>query len=232
MYSSMIDMYTIPTNFIYFFMLIGLFDYVLIYLFGKKSRWFQLHTITNLYICYLIYGDVKNVLMNPVSSLNTLVKRDSVFTCISLHTYHCVMFNLTPMDQFHHGLFVFLGAVPMLLFWRGPFIQLNMLSTCGLPGAIDYFTLCLVKHNYIHKLTQKNISAIINNYIRFPGTVIASTLCYIGYMENKIILHPLCIIYGMYLTYFNGAYFSKLAIENNMVHKINHRNLLVSGTQK
>ena len=51
------------------------------------------------------------------------------------------------------------------------------------------------------------------------------------WLENKINYHPLSIAYGMFLTYFNGAYFSKLAIENNIVHRIKHQTLLESGTQ-
>ena len=231
MYLTFYNITTLTQNFLYFFMLIGIFDYILLFLFGEKSRWFQLHTISNIFICYLIYSDITDVLFHPISSLNQHVDKDSVFTCITLHTYHCVMFKLTPMDKFHHYLFVFFGAIPMLLFWEGPFVQITMLFTCGLPGAIDYFSLCLVKHNYMLKLTQKNISALVNNYIRFPGTVIASTICYTGYMENEINYHPLSIAYGMFLTYFNGAYFSKLAIENNIVHRIKHQTLLESGTQ-
>jgi hypothetical protein len=39
-------------------------------------------------------------------------------------------------------------------------------------------------------------------------------------MENKINYHPLFVVYGIFLIYFNGAYFSKLAIENNIVHRL------------
>ena len=80
-----------------------------------------------------------------------------------IHPIICFRFNITPMDKFHHYLFVFFGAIPMLLFWKGPFMQLTMFFTCGLPGAIDYFILCLVKHNYILKLEQnmKKIKRLI-----------------------------------------------------------------------
>ena len=220
MYNILINYNTLPHIILYYYFVISFLDYFLIYLFGNKSRWFQLHCVANLYICNLVYNDINNVLTNPIDSLNLLVDRDAVLICIILHLYHCLKFNITPMDKFHHYLFVFLGAVPMLLYWKGPFMQLTLFFTCGLPGAIDYFTLCLVKHNYILKTEQKNISSLINNYMRFPGTVFSVTICYIGYMENKINYHPIFVVYGIFLIYFNGAYFSKLAIENNIVHRL------------
>ena len=220
MYEILIYYNTLPQTILYYTFLICFFDYFLIFLFGNKSRWFQLHCITNLYICNLVCKDIHNVLKNPIDSLNLLVDRDAAFTCIVLHLYHCFKFNITQMDKFHHYLFVFFGAVPMLLYWKGPFMQLTMFFTCGLPGVIDYFTLCLVKHNYILKIEQKNISSLINNYLRFPGIVFSTTIGYIGYMENKLNYHPLFMTYGLFLVYFNGAYFSKLAIENNIVHRL------------
>uniref|UniRef100_A0A6C0AKM5 TLC domain-containing protein n=1 Tax=viral metagenome TaxID=1070528 RepID=A0A6C0AKM5_9ZZZZ len=222
MYEILINYNTLPQTILYYIFLISFFDFFLVLLFGNKSRWFQLHCLTNIYICKLVYNDIFSVLNQPTHSLNLLVDRGSAYTCIVLHLYHCFMFPITPMDKFHHCLFVFFGAIPMLLYWKGPFMQLTMFFTCGLPGAIDYFTLCLVKHNYILKLEQKNMSSLINNYLRFPGTIFSTTICYIGYMENITNYHPIFVGYGIFLIYFNGAYFSKLAIENNILHRLKH----------
>jgi hypothetical protein len=66
------------------------------------------------------------------------------------------------------------------------------------------------------------MSSLINNYLRFPGTIFSTTICYIGYMENITNYHPIFVGYGIFLIYFNGAYFSKLAIENNILHRLKH----------
>ena len=114
MYEILININNLYQIIIYYFFIIYFLDIFLVFLFGDKSRWFQLHSITNLYICYLVSGDVYNLLLNPINNLNLLVDRGSTFTCITLHLYHCFMFNINTMDKFHHFLFVF-----HFLFWLG-----------------------------------------------------------------------------------------------------------------
>ena len=73
MYEILINYNTLPQTILYYIFLISFFDFFLVLLFGNKSRWFQLHCLTNLYICNLVYNDIFSVLNHPVDSLNLLV---------------------------------------------------------------------------------------------------------------------------------------------------------------
>lgn len=102
-------------------------------------------------------------------------------------------------------------------------INLWILSGCGLPGAIDYFMLSLVKNDMLSSKKQKYISAIINNYIRLPITMHGLSLTYIAYMERLIYCNSIFFIYVCILIYTNGTFFNKLAIENYSKYKYTNK---------
>ena len=59
------------------------------------------------------------------------------------------------MDYFHHILFVLFGTIPIYYYYNLNLIRLITFVGCGLPGAIEYFTLSLVKHNIIASLNPE-----------------------------------------------------------------------------
>lgn len=116
-----------------------------------------------------------------------------------------------------------MGVLPCIFFWKYNIINLWILSGCGLPGAIEYFMLSLVKNDMLSCKKQKYISANINNYMRLPITMYGLSLTYIAYMERVIYCNLIFFIYVCILIYTNGTFFNKLAIENYTKYKYTNK---------
>jgi len=196
-------------------------DFLLCKMFGKKTRWFQLHSAINGIIVSIIWEDIVNIFTDPLQSIEVTKSNIDTYFILFLHIYHFFIVNdLTIMDYFHHILFVGCGLLPTLLIKTNNIIRLAWLSTCGLPGCIEYFTLSLVKHNKMCYIRQKNIISHVYNYIRYPITIYCPTVTYIAYCENKLIDYNVCIIvYINLMLFFNGAFYNKLTVENYILHK-------------
>ena len=196
-------------------------DFLLCKLFGTKTRWFQLHSAINGIIVLIIWEDIINIFTNPLQSIEVTKSNIDTYFILFLHIYHFFIVNdLTIMDYYHHILFVGCGLLPTLLIKTNNIMRLAWLSTCGLPGCIEYFTLSLVKHNKMCYIRQKNIISHVYNYIRYPITIYCPTVTYIAYCENKLIDYNVCIIlYINLMLFFNGAFYNKLTVENYVLHK-------------
>jgi hypothetical protein len=196
-------------------------DFILCKLFGTRSRWFQLHSIINLVIVYITYNDVFNLFINPLNSIKIVDSKIDYYFILWLHIYHIFIGKLSFMDICHHLLFVGTGIIPCILCHSSNLIRIGSFTLCGLPGAIEYGTLSLVKHNKIKSITQKRIVSYIYNYFRYPITIYSSTLTYIAYIQGfKTNTDPRLILYVNLLLIINGSFYNKLTIENYMEHKL------------
>ena len=82
-----------------------------------------------------------------------------------------------------------------------------MFSACGLPGAIEYLTLTLVKHNKINSLTQKRFNSYLYNYFRYPTTIYSITIIYIAYLHDLTpVIYPIIIYYIMFLNFYKWIF--------------------------
>ena len=125
------------------------------------------------------------------------------------------------MDYFHHILFVGFGCIPSYVFYNSNLMRLVSFASCGLTGSIEYFTLALVKHNYLSSLKQKCINSYIYNYLRYPLSIYAMITIYLSYINNpETSGHPALLIYINLILFFNGSYYNKLTIENYAKHKM------------
>ena len=196
-------------------------DFLLCKFFGKKTRWFQLHSAINAIIVFIIWEDIIALFKNPLQNIEDTNSKIDTYFILFLHIYHFLIVNdLTTMDYFHHILFVGCGLLPTLLIQTCNIIRLAWLSTCGLPGVIEYFTLSLVKHNKMSNIKQKKIISYVYNYIRYPITIYCPTVTYIAYKENKLIdYNSYIILYINLMLFFNGAFYNKLTVENYIIHK-------------
>lgn len=200
---------------------IPIVDIVLYKCFGKKARWFQLHSAINFIILYIISNDVYNIINDPYYNIKKIDTKMESYFIILLHIYHFfIVDNLTSMDYFHHFLFIGFGVIPSLFFIKSNIVRLAWLPTCSLPGGIEYFTLSLVKHGKLDKITQKYINTYLYNYIRYPLTIFSPVFTYIAYKNNIFENNSKYILlYLNFLLFFNGAYYNKLTIENYMLTK-------------
>ena len=198
-------------------------DFVLIKLFGSTARWFQLHSAINFLISYLIRDDIYSFIFYPLYAIKVNTDFKVVYYIIYLHSYHFFIKKLQLIELIHHVLFVFMGVLPCIFFWNYNIINLWILSGCGLPGAIEYFMLSLVKKDMLSCKRQKYISANINNYMRLPIAMYGLSLTYIAYMEKIIYCNSIFLIYICILIYTNGTFFNKVAIENYIKYKYTNK---------
>lgn len=196
------------------------YDLFLCLLFTDKARWFQLHSLVNILIIRVIMQDVYDILLDP-TNIKEIETPEELYYIIILHLYHFLFFKNTLMDYFHHSVFVLLGTIPVYYYYNYNLVRLATFTGCGLPGAIEYGLLSLVKHNKMSSLRNKIIMSNIYNYFRYPFSILAGTMvyqCYIlGYTPN---VSKNVVFYTIFMIYFNGSYFNKLTIENKTWHSL------------
>jgi len=118
----------------------------LYYLFGPEkkmshnTRWFFIHSFTNLLICCMAKKDVYDCITDPksISLSPSYAGQLSIWTAILAHIYHVVVFShkLTFQDWLHHSLMVGVsGTVTVISPFKLSVLGLWFMS--GLPGFID-----------------------------------------------------------------------------------------------
>ncbi len=201
-------------------LLIGVIDNLLIYIFGNKARWFQLHALINLIIVILVIDDSIKLIKAPIKNykeynINDNSNNINISIVVSLHLYHILFFNnLKFLDYCHHIIFVFFGVLPCYYFINSNILKLSFLAGCGLPGLIEYSLLSLVKNDKLDKLIQKKILMYVYCYFRSPLSLLSCIINYFIYTENLIKSNIYFYIYLNVLIFINSTYYNKLTIQN------------------
>ena len=175
----------------------------------ESTRWFQLHAIVNMWIVYFVYNDVIECLFDPTKSNEMNSSEWGRSFALSLHIYHSLVFTLRREDWYHHITSVFLCA-PMCIINNTKAVSFNYFFCTGLPGAIDYSILSLVRTKYISKIKQKKIASYLNTYIRMPGGCTGAYLIFKDAFQptethlNRILL--------AFIIYCNSLYYGNQAI--------------------
>ena len=178
---------------------------------GEVARWVQLHCVINIIVMYLSFSEMVEVFYEPLCSIELSSNKNVLLLITSLHVYHTMFFKLSMIDFFHHILSLFIWT-PFALNLNIKLLSMSYFIGCGLPGAIDYGALTLVKHKKMNKLTEKYLNSLLNLYIRIPGGIIASYLFFIYHEYNYIM-----VLLSMTM-YMNVLYFGQLAITNYWHH--------------
>ena len=195
-------------------------DFLLMFLFTSKGRWFQLHAFTNLLIVINILPEIKNIIIFDNYDTNNIKNNIPSFYILILHIYHILTFkNLSAIDYFHHIVFVGLGVIPTILFLKTNQCFLAYITGMGIPGFIEYTSLTLYKNNYINLLTQKKIISFIYNYFRYPLCIFGITLNLINYKNGYLIDNFFLTIYLNSLLFFNGSLFNYLTLNSYFKYK-------------
>lgn len=181
------------------------------------APWKLLHAVTNIVIALLSLPDVVRVAYNPITSCHGQGSLMPNALIAALHIYHLVGFSTTGADWFHHILFV--GTLcPIAMFRQiGPVKNLIAFFVCGLPGGLDYILLFLVKHDMIHRLTEKKWNARINVWMRSPGCFSCVAVMYMILRYDSGSLCESHIFEGIIiavLVLFNGQYYMQVVVGN------------------
>lgn len=215
-------------NFLSIMFLIFGYDILLIFLFGNKARWFQLHFLINIIISINIFPEfliISSQNVNPYSKFDiNILSYNSSFYIIGLHLYHLISFkNLTFYDYFHHILFVALGVVPSFLYLETNQYVMAYIACSGIPGIIEYGTLSLYKNNKISLHMQKKINSYLYIYIRYPLCVYGVTINFINYISNSLKDNLFITLYLNFLLYLNGSLFTFLTLDSYIRLKNNEK---------
>jgi hypothetical protein len=190
--------------------------------------YYLLHSIHNGAIVYLTANDVYTSIFEfsaiLTSSKNTMAM-DFVF---ALHLYHIALYwRKFRFDDWLHHILMIGVALPIGAYADSKsLLGYSLFFTTGLPGGIDYFLLFLTRNNWLNKNYEKNINSWLNTWIRSPGCISHATL-------SLVLTHSEYLQYSLdwwlgisvsFLTYWNGQYFMKQVVENNIIIKNNLMN--------
>ena len=215
---------------LYWFGILGIIDHLLSlinylyisqpYVFPRSSlQWFQLHCVSNLLITYQSWREFTNILSNQDNILIKTTNHDAIQLAISLHIYHILFWRVSQIDIIHHISSVFICG-PLMLYINTQLVSWLLIIATGIPGGIDYFLLVLVKLNRFSQKDEKQANALLNTYFRGPFGVLGSYFCYRYILEAKYISQQASAAIIMITSYWNANYFTKLAIENNIKHRV------------
>ncbi len=184
-----------------------------------KSRWFALHAITNYIIAAITFTDVLACIENPLISSQPMTLEIAGNLACTLHIYHCIFFKIRFEDWMHHILSCFIFA-PTCVKFSSKGLSVFYFFCTGLPGAIDYTVLSLVKAGRIVKKRQKQIASSLNAYIRMPGGVFCAGLLFKDgvniYLTN---IAGIELILLSIMIYGNSCFYGKQAMENYGMYK-------------
>ena len=188
------------------------------------ARWKRIHAFANLLVSYFCIDDLVKTAFDPIGATKDtggrlLMKPAYMILCV--HIYHVLPFlgfKLHDGDLFHHLVFVGIVGPVGIAFDTGPLQNFVAFFICGLPGALDYIMLTLVKLKKISKYDEKVWNARINVWIRSPGLTIAACFIYLGILygdeESRCKKMPVLAFATAALILINGQYYSQVVVGN------------------
>jgi len=179
--------------------------------FSQNVRWFFIHFVVNTYIT--IYGfkdllySVTHLETCSITKWNNGIELYSAV--IALHLYHIFHFKLNSMDWLHHISMAIISSPIIMIFNNTCPSIVGLWFTSGLPGAIDYFVLWLVKMGYCDKQFEKTLYIEINVWLRSPGCIYSAVLQLgmLPYIQQYSYLEILGKIWLIFILFWNGQFF-------------------------
>ncbi len=145
-----------------------------------NARWFLIHSVTNLFITLTASHDLFLCFTDPDNALtiSSPLTKTALVVALTMHAYHTIVFykHLTPTDITHHAVMCGISG-PLSLYYTSRLTGAGLWFLTGLPGAIDYFLLWLVKIEAFERMREKEAYILISTWVRSPGCVIC---CYIA----------------------------------------------------
>ena len=196
----------------------------------RRARWFALHGFANMLVVVTAFNGTITSLRDPLYSLDSRIYRDkSLLGCASpwpvyiinaLHVYHLLFFDVKGQELFHHLVFVpVIGFMGQYFDW-GAAQGFMAFFISGLPGAIDYLLLVLVKYNKIDTITQKRVCAALNVYVRGPFIIISAHTIYLAMLYGNLTVPKWACTSILIIALFNSLYYTKQSVANWAVSSV------------
>ena len=203
-----------------FLLLVLLLDMILkctsLFKTNSKARWFGLHSAVNWLITIFAFSDSVSCLSSPLCSM--VQDMDSWYPshlAFALHVYHFLAYtNLRAEDIVHPVLFVGTFAVVNFLMSWGKIANLLLFFMTGIPGAIDYALLALVKLGKFNRLEEKRVNAHINIWLRSPGLIVVAVIMFVCLSHRAVAVHPMAAALTIVLCFGNGVYYGQQVVRN------------------
>ena len=190
---------------------------------SPKSRFFALHFVLNMCVVVAAAPDVYRAFTNPTTAFNGASQSMWANSAIvAIHFYHCLAFDLTASDIFHHLLFVTILCGLAIPFKQTGGVANNFgcFFLSGLPGGIDYLMLVLVKEGYMKKMTEKYWNKMINVWLRGPAMSVYSTLAWVSWWSGNAGTPNVVLLAVVLLHFFNGQYYAEMAVATYHRHEM------------
>lgn len=84
----------------------------------------------------------------------------------------------------------------------------------GLPGAIDYLLLVLVKYDKVPVIVQKRVCASLNVYMRGPFILVSAYTMYIALLYKNTTVPISVGLFIFFVSVFNSLYYTKTTVAN------------------
>lgn len=189
-----------------------------------RARWFALHGFGNLLVVITGFNGMVSSLRDPLYSLDSRVYFDRslfgsaspwpAYIINSLHVYHILFFDLNRQELFHHLVFVpIIGFTGQYFEW-GCALGFMAFFISGLPGAVDYLLLVLVKFGKIEPITQKRVCAAMNVYVRGPFIIISAHTIYLAMLYDNLTVPKSVCTAILCVSLFNSLYYTKQSVAN------------------
>ena len=187
-------------------------------IYSQNVRWFFIHCIMNIYITVIGFENIKYSLYNiSECSIQKWINGYEMYgIAMSLHFYHIFNFKLNKMDWIHHIMTAILTGPIILLTNPTCSSAVGLWFTSGLPGAIDYFLLWLVKMGYCNKNIEKYAYVLLSCWLRAPGCIYTASLN-TGLLPH---IHELSLyeMFGKawttFVVYWNGIFFMHVTLKD------------------
>lgn len=175
-----------------------------------NARWFFVHAVTNVFVLSSCAHDLYLCATQPANSL-TLASPGTytaLISALTLHIYHVIFFynHLTDSDILHHGVMCGISG-PLALMHTSRLTGAGLWFLTGLPGAIDYTLLWLVKMGALDKMREKEAYVLISTWLRSPGCLLC---CFCSARALSNCSSPLLQLYTVanaILLAWNGQYY-------------------------
>lgn len=199
---------------------------------SNNTKYFLLHFLVNMYIIYLVWQDVFDTLWYPLDY--KVVEIYPSFVTVLFHTYHILFYDDIPYDEKMHHLVNVYITLPLLWLCYNKVCNFALSIMMGLPGGLTYGMLFLKDLNLIESITEKNISANLNLWIRCPGAICVAIIVYIQMKCHPEIFTGITFIIGIISivgTYWNGIYFMRTIVESRIKYIVRENTKITKNQQ-
>ena len=223
----MLEIFTFFYYYVYGYLTCGILDKLSLYMYNRYNnnakysqnvRWFFIHCIINIYITIYGFPNIIFSLQNLAEcSITQWINGYEIYgVVVALHFYHIFNFQLNKMDWLHHIMTAVITGPVVLLTNTTCVSAVGLWFVSGLPGAIDYFLLWLVKMGYCNKKIEKIAYVAISCWIRAPGCIYTATLQFgmIPRIQEYSYLQIIGKFWTTLIIYWNGIFFMYLTVRD------------------